>query len=173
MNDIDSTPLPQGDLALQTIAMPKDTNANGDIFGGWLLSQMDLAGGIAGGEAAGGRVATVAIDGMSREAASVIVAKASHYGGNYVCAAEARLEDPVFQVCLFTRPGPLNTLRYALALRRGALHRLADVQVVIGREVAITEPAGEPLQLDGDPAGVLPAEVTIAPAALSLICPVA
>ena len=65
MNDIDSTPLPQGDLALQTIAMPKDTNANGDIFGGWLLSQMDLAGGIAAADVAGGRVATVAIDGMS------------------------------------------------------------------------------------------------------------
>jgi acyl-CoA thioesterase YciA len=65
MNDIDSTPLPQGDLSLQTIAMPKDTNANGDIFGGWLLSQMDLAGGIAAGEVARGRVATVAIDGMA------------------------------------------------------------------------------------------------------------
>jgi acyl-CoA thioesterase YciA len=65
MNDIDSTPLPQGDLALQTIAMPKDTNANGDIFGGWLLSQMDLAGGIAAAEVAEGRVATVAIDGMA------------------------------------------------------------------------------------------------------------
>lgn len=65
MNDIDSTPLPQGELALQTIAMPKDTNANGDIFGGWLLSQMDLAGGIAAGEVAQGRVATVAIDGMA------------------------------------------------------------------------------------------------------------
>ena len=65
MNDIDSAPLPQGELALQTIAMPKDTNANGDIFGGWLLSQMDLAGGIAAGEVAEGRVATVAIDGMA------------------------------------------------------------------------------------------------------------
>ena len=65
MNDIDTTPLPQGELALQTIAMPKDTNANGDIFGGWLLSQMDLAGGIAAGEVAQGRVATVAIDGMA------------------------------------------------------------------------------------------------------------
>jgi acyl-CoA thioesterase YciA len=65
MTDIDSTPLPQGDLALQTIAMPKDTNANGDIFGGWLLSQMDIAGGIAAGQVAGGRVATVAIDGMA------------------------------------------------------------------------------------------------------------
>ena len=65
MNDIDSTPLPQGDLALQTVAMPRDTNANGDIFGGWLLSQMDIAGGIAAAEVAGGRVATVAIEGMA------------------------------------------------------------------------------------------------------------
>jgi len=65
MNDIDSTPLPQGDLALQTVAMPRDTNANGDIFGGWLLSQMDLAGSIAARDVADGRVATVAIDGMS------------------------------------------------------------------------------------------------------------
>ena len=65
MTDIDSTPIPQGELALQTIAMPKDTNANGDIFGGWLLSQMDLAGAITAGELAHGRVATVAIDGMA------------------------------------------------------------------------------------------------------------
>lgn len=65
MNDIDNNPLPQGELALQTIAMPKDTNANGDIFGGWLLSQMDIAGSIAAGRVADGRVATVAIAGMS------------------------------------------------------------------------------------------------------------
>lgn len=65
MNDIDSTPVPQGELALQTVAMPKDTNPNGDIFGGWLLSRMDIAGMITAGEVAGGRVATVAIDGMA------------------------------------------------------------------------------------------------------------
>ena len=65
MQDINSAPIPQGDLALQTLAMPKDTNANGDIFGGWLLSQMDIAGAIAAGDAAAGRVATVAIDGMA------------------------------------------------------------------------------------------------------------
>lgn len=65
MNDIDSNPLPQGELALQTIAMPKDTNASGDIFGGWLLSQMDLAGAITAEEVAQGRVATVAIEGMA------------------------------------------------------------------------------------------------------------
>ena len=65
MNPIDENPRPQGELALQTVAMPKDTNANGDIFGGWLLSQMDIAGGVAAAEVAGGRVATVAIQGMS------------------------------------------------------------------------------------------------------------
>lgn len=65
MTAIDETPRPSGELALQTIAMPKDTNSNGDIFGGWLLSQMDLAGGIAAAKVARGRVATVAIDRMS------------------------------------------------------------------------------------------------------------
>ena len=56
---------PQGILALQTLAMPKDTNANGDIFGGWLVSQMDLAAGIATKSVARGRSATVAIENVT------------------------------------------------------------------------------------------------------------
>ena len=48
----------------KTVAMPADTNPNGDIFGGWLLSQMDVAGGILAKKIAKGRVATVAIEGM-------------------------------------------------------------------------------------------------------------
>src|SRR6478752_736164 len=56
---------PRGDLTVRTIAMPADTNANGDIFGGWVLSQMDQAGGIAGVERAQGRVVTVAVDAMT------------------------------------------------------------------------------------------------------------
>ena len=52
---------PTGELTLQTLAMPRDTNANGDIFGGWLVSQMDLAAGIAMKRLAQGRSATVAI----------------------------------------------------------------------------------------------------------------
>jgi len=56
---------PRGDLTVRLIAMPKDTNANGDIFGGWVLSQMDQAGGIAAAEAAKGRVVTVAIEAMT------------------------------------------------------------------------------------------------------------
>lgn len=62
--DDDTNPEPNGDLTLQTIAMPADTNADGDIFGGWLMSQMDMAGGICAASRAEGRVATVAVDGM-------------------------------------------------------------------------------------------------------------
>lgn len=60
-----ASPQPRGALSLRTLAMPADTNPNGDIFGGWVLSQMDIAGGISAGTRARGRVATVAIDAMS------------------------------------------------------------------------------------------------------------
>jgi len=58
------TEAPRGELALRTLAMPADTNPSGDIFGGWLMGQMDIAGGIVAGTRAGGRVATVAVDGF-------------------------------------------------------------------------------------------------------------
>ena len=45
-NAVNDVTRPQGTLTLQTFSMPKDTNANGDIFGGWLVSQMDIAAGI-------------------------------------------------------------------------------------------------------------------------------
>ncbi|HHR6221741.1 acyl-CoA thioester hydrolase YciA [Providencia alcalifaciens] len=56
--------LPNGELVLRTLAMPSDTNANGDIFGGWLMSQMDIGGAILAKEIALGRVVTVAVNGI-------------------------------------------------------------------------------------------------------------
>ena len=61
----DNNETPRGELTTRTLAMPADANPSGDIFGGWVLSQMDIAGGIAAGQHAQGRVATVAIDAMS------------------------------------------------------------------------------------------------------------
>ncbi len=55
---------PEGELVIKTIAMPADTNVSGDIFGGWLLSQMDLGGSIMAHQAVRNRVTTVAVDGM-------------------------------------------------------------------------------------------------------------
>lgn len=55
---------PTAQPAIRTVAMPADTNSNGDIFGGWLLAQMDLAGGLLAIRRAQGRVATIAVESM-------------------------------------------------------------------------------------------------------------
>ena len=56
---------PYGDLSIRTLAMPSDTNQNGDIFGGWLLGQMDIGGGIFASKIAKSRTVTVAIEAMN------------------------------------------------------------------------------------------------------------
>jgi acyl-CoA thioesterase YciA len=56
---------PTGELVIRTIAMPADANAHGDIFGGWLISQMDLGGSILAQNTARCRVTTAAVDGMA------------------------------------------------------------------------------------------------------------
>jgi acyl-CoA thioesterase YciA len=60
----ESSRQPRGLLALRAVAMPKDTNPSGDIFGGWILSHMDIAGGMLAREVARSRVVTVTIDKM-------------------------------------------------------------------------------------------------------------
>ncbi len=56
---------PRGELSLRTVAMPADTNPAGDIFGGWIMSLMDLAAGVSAGSRAKGRVATAAVSNLS------------------------------------------------------------------------------------------------------------
>jgi len=72
---------PQGRLVIQIVAMPADTNANGDIFGGWLVSHMDMGAGIAGRRRARSRVVTAAID-------SLIFIKPVSVGDTVCCYAD-------------------------------------------------------------------------------------
>ena len=72
---------PKGMPALRTMAMPADTNPAGDIFGGWLMAQMDLAGGIVAKQRAGGRTATVAVE-------SMVFHKPVHVGDVICCYAD-------------------------------------------------------------------------------------
>lgn len=65
MSDTAVKNAPQGELAIRIVAMPANTNPNGDIFGGWVVSHMDLAGMSLAKQYAPGRVTTVAIDGMT------------------------------------------------------------------------------------------------------------
>src|SRR5574344_1245703 len=64
-NNVNRTHPPIGNLLLRTLAMPADTNPAGDIFGGWIMSQMDISGAILAREIANGRVVTAAVEGMS------------------------------------------------------------------------------------------------------------
>lgn len=61
----DKNDTPRGDLTVRVVAMPADTNANGDIFGGWVMSRMDQAGGMACVDRSMGRVVTIAVNGMT------------------------------------------------------------------------------------------------------------
>jgi acyl-CoA thioesterase YciA len=65
IDEMDNDPTPEGELTLQDLALPANTNANGDIYGGWLMSKMDLAGSLKATQLAQGRVTTVAAGSMA------------------------------------------------------------------------------------------------------------
>ena len=65
MSDASAPVQPHGELVIRTIAMPADTNPAGDVFGGWLLVQMDLGAAIMAKKLSRSRVTTVAVDGMA------------------------------------------------------------------------------------------------------------
>jgi diacylglycerol kinase (ATP) len=116
-------------------------------------------------------VFSVTIDGASYACASAIVAKGHFYGGRFVCAPDAKLTDPDFQVCLFLSAGRLAVLRYAVALGMGRLHKLRDVKLVRGRDIRIEGPTGSPVQGDGDIIAALPATLSVLPNPITVLYP--
>jgi YegS/Rv2252/BmrU family lipid kinase len=114
----------------------------------------------------------VTIDGTTYEAASVVVAKGHFYGGRYICAPAARLDEASFEVCLFERGGRAAAVSYALALGSGRLARRRDYRIVTGRAIRIEGPAGDPVQADGEIVATLPVDIALAPHPLLLRLPV-
>lgn len=78
---MDNTRSTTSKLILRTLAMPADTNPHGDIFGGWIMAQMDIAGGILARELTCSRVVTVAVD-------SIVFIKPVHVGDVVCCYGE-------------------------------------------------------------------------------------
>lgn len=78
---IDKISLPSGKLILRTLAMPADTNPQGDIFGGWIMSQMDIAGAILAREITCSRVVTMAVE-------TIVFIKPVHVGDVVCCHGE-------------------------------------------------------------------------------------
>jgi YegS/Rv2252/BmrU family lipid kinase len=119
----------------------------------------------------GGVTYRVLIDDVPHEASSLIVAKASRYGGPFIVARAARIDVPFFQVCLFERGGFVAMACYAGAVVLGQLHRVPSVRMVPATRVHIEGPPGEPVQCDGDVLAHLPVDIEIVPDALTLLVP--
>lgn len=113
----------------------------------------------------------VTVDGKTFDVASAVIANGHFYGGTFVAARDARLEDPSLHVVLFMNPGPLHTLRYALWLMLNRLDKLPDVMIVPATDIVVERVDGGPVQGDGDILAYLPARITLAPAALALLMP--
>lgn len=114
---------------------------------------------------------TVTVDGARFQAASAIVAKGHFYGGQFICAPDARLTDASFEVCLFLRGGRWHVARYALALAFGILGKLPTVRIVRGRDVTLDGPVGAPVQADGEVVAQLPARIQISTQRMNLLRP--
>lgn len=119
----------------------------------------------------------LSIDGRDYTCASAVIAKGHFYGGKFVCAPDARLDAPDFQVCLFGMGGRIGALRATAALTLGLLQHLPEITLVRGRQIAVetlgdsTYAEGEPVQADGDIAAHLPAAVSIGARSIPLIVP--
>ena len=111
----------------------------------------------------------VTVDGVVRQAASVVVARGHFYAGRFVLAPEARLDRASLHVCLFRRAGRLAVLRYAIALGLGRISRGPGLEILIGRQILIEGPVGDPVQGDGDIIAKLPVLITLSPTAIELV----
>src|SRR3546814_3692032 len=89
-------------------------------------------------------------DGRYYDGASAVIAKGHFYGGKFVCAPDARLDAPDFQVCLFGMGGRLGALRATAALTTGLLQYLPEITLVRGRQVTVAT-LGDSAYADGEP----------------------
>lgn len=109
------------------------------------------------------------IDGKLERPASLVVARAHFYGGRFVLAPAARLDQPALHAVLFPGVSRLASLRYMAAVVTGTLQRQRDVEVRGARQIELAGPAGAPVQIDGDVRAHLPASIRLAAAPVALI----
>jgi diacylglycerol kinase family enzyme len=111
------------------------------------------------------------IDGAPAAPASLVACRSRFYGGRFVLAPAARLDEPRLQVVLFERGGRRAALAYLGAMLAGRLAGRRDLRVLAADRVELDGPAGAAVQLDGDVRARLPAVIRIAPTPLMLAAP--
>ncbi len=118
----------------------------------------------------GGRLMARLDDGPEWEGSQVVVSNLVRYGGFFRIAPEARFDDGRLDLCLFEGDRPIDILRYAWGALRARHALWPDVRLAAGRRIALRTASGEiPVQLDGEPLGVLPVEIDVVPAAVRVV----
>lgn len=97
----------------------------------------------------------VTIDGKQYVCEAVIFSNSHFYGGKFICAATARVTEPLLHACLITAGNRWDIVKFAIAMVRGRLHQFENVRFVPGTDFEITDP-GLSIQCDGDAAGKTP-----------------
>ncbi|MEX2296869.1 MAG: diacylglycerol kinase family protein [Dongiaceae bacterium] len=113
----------------------------------------------------------VAIDGDPHFVASVVVSRGRLYGGSFILAPDARLDEATLHVCCFEHGGRFWAVLYAMALGVALLPRMPGFTIRRAQRVRIEGVPGEPLQADGDIIGALPVEIAMTARALRLVVP--
>ena len=109
------------------------------------------------------------IDGERTAPASLVVARGHFYGGRFVLAPEARLEQPALHAVVFPGVSRLATLRYMAGVLTGTLARQCDVAVRRAAAIELAGPEGAPVQIDGDVRAHLPASIRLAQSPVAII----
>ena len=113
------------------------------------------------------------LDGRRYDCYSAIVANARYYGGSFILSRTANITKPSLQVLLFQKPGRWTLVKSILALLVGRMESMDGVQSLPVQTLEVEQVEGEPLQADGDPAGLLPARVTVDDLSLPVRVPLA
>lgn len=113
----------------------------------------------------------VTIDGAAYHPVSMVVCKGRRYGGPYIAAPDASLNEAKFQIVLMNGRGWFSVVRYGLGLMLGRMTAWRDVELVAGREVIVHGNAGSPVQADGDIVATFPLRISLDPAPVRLVYP--
>ena len=103
----------------------------------------------------------VCVDGQDYLCYTAVIANARYYGGSFILSRQADISKPALQVLLFQKPGRWFLVKCLLALLLGRMESIEGVLSLPAKGIEVAAIPGEPLQADGDPAGVLPAQVQV------------
>lgn len=112
---------------------------------------------------------TAFADGLETQGGAMIAAKGHFYAGRFVCAKDARLDDPHLHLCVFEKNGGWAALGYGAALVFNRVPHLRTVKIIPARAITVHGPPGEPVQADGDIIAHLPVKLSVAEKTIEVI----